>query len=101
QTSLLTSKAQDESHQKWDAKDETGLRYQKGFKNVEYFRDIKPIFERSCVACHTTRNDKSPAGNLVLHDDGMTVTAHNPSGLGFDLKLPGTYARLAADATGK
>src|SRR5207302_5501818 len=39
-------------------------------------------------------------GNLVLDDDSP-VTAQNPAGLGFSLTLPGTYARLAADAEGK
>ena len=41
-----------------------------------------------------------PAGNLVLDDDTM-VKAQNPAGLGFDITVPGTYARLAADAAGK
>src|SRR5581483_7245764 len=63
-TPLLTAKEGDESKVKWDAKDETGLRFEKGVKNVEYFRDIKPILDRSCVACHTQKADK-PAGNLV------------------------------------
>src|SRR5207247_1527197 len=53
QTPLLTSKANDTSGKKWDAKDETGLRFAKAVQNVEYFRDVKPILDRSCVACHT------------------------------------------------
>ena len=40
----------------------------KGVKNVEYYRDVKPILDRSCVACHTRKSAK-PAGNLVLDDD--------------------------------
>jgi hypothetical protein len=36
--------------------------------NVEYFRDVKPILDRSCVACHTQKWEK-PAGKLVLDDD--------------------------------
>jgi hypothetical protein len=99
-TPLLTTKKADESGKKWDAKDETGLRFEKGVKNVEYFRDIKPIFQRSCVACHT-KAAGGAAGSLVLDDDDTIVTAQNPSGLGFELKLPGSYARLAADAPGK
>jgi hypothetical protein len=99
QTPLLTSRKNDQSGKQWDAKGETGLRFEKGVKTVEYFRDVKPIFERSCVACHTKKADK-PAGNLVLDDDNI-VTAHNPAGLGFDFKAPATYARLAADATGR
>src|SRR5205823_4525812 len=85
---------------KWDLKDESGLRFAKSVLNVEYHRDVKPILERSCVACHTKKAVK-PAGSLVLDDDDTTITAQNPSGLGFSLNLPGTYARLAADATGK
>jgi Hydrazine synthase alpha subunit middle domain len=98
-TPLVTTKARDESGKKWDAKEESGLRYEKGVKNVEYFRDVKPILERSCVACHTQKSDK-PAGNLVLDDDSV-VTAQNPAGLGFEFKAPGTYARLAADPQGR
>jgi hypothetical protein len=97
-TPLVTTKANDESHKKWDAKDESGLRYEKGVKTVEYFRDIRPILDRSCVACHTQKSDK-PAGNLVLDDDSI-VTAQNAAGNGFDFKAPATYARLAADPHG-
>jgi hypothetical protein len=50
--------------------------------NVEYHRDIKPILQRSCVACHTQAN---PAGNLALDDAGVVG--------GFD----NTYNRLADD----
>ena len=99
QASLLTSKAHDQSKRKWDAADESGLRYERGVQTVEYFRDVKPIFERSCVACHTKDRDE-PAGKLVLDDDTI-VKAHNPAGLGFDVSLPTSYARLAADAKGK
>ena len=28
---------------------------EKGVKNVEYYRDVKPILDRSCVACHTQK----------------------------------------------
>src|SRR5262249_35078783 len=69
-TPLLTAKAADESKKKWDKEDSTGLRFEKGVKNVEYHRDIKPILDRSCVACHTQKMDR-PAGNLVLDDDAM------------------------------
>jgi hypothetical protein len=97
-TPLLTTKAHDESGRRWDAREETGLRFEPGVRTVEYFRDVKPILERSCTACHTGKAEK-PAGNLVLDDDNM-VAAQNPAGLGFGLSLPGTYARLAADAPG-
>jgi hypothetical protein len=99
-TPLLTTKQQDESKQKWDVEDQTGLRFVRGVKNVEYFRDVKPIFVRSCVACHTKKSDQ-PAGNLVLDDDDTIVKARNPAGLGFDVLLPASYARLAADAKGQ
>ncbi|HEY7313135.1 MAG TPA: hypothetical protein VH643_27550 [Gemmataceae bacterium] len=99
QTPLLTTKAKDESGKKWDAKNESGLRFAKHVQNVEYFRDVKPILERSCTACHTQKTDK-PAGNLVLDDDHI-VTAQNPAGLGFSFQAPATYARLAADPAGK
>jgi len=98
-TPLLTSRKRDESGHKWDRQGESGLRFEKGIKNVEYFRDVKPILERSCTACHSGKADK-PAGNLVLDDDRI-VTAHNPAGLGFTFRAPGTYARLAADPTGQ
>jgi hypothetical protein len=98
-TPLITSRKLDESGKQWDVNNETGLRFEAGVQTVEYFRDIKPILERSCVACHTQKSHK-PAGNLVLDDDRM-VNAQNPAGLGFSIRVPGTYARLAADAQGK
>jgi hypothetical protein len=89
-TPLITSKARDESKRVWDAADRTGLRFQKGAVDVEYRRDIRPILDRSCVACHTKKADK-PAGNLVLDADDEPVSVENKG------KLPGTYARLAQD----
>lgn len=82
-TPLVTSKKNDQSGKKWDVKDETGLRYVKGVLNVEYHRDIRPIFERSCVACHTGKS-AGPAGKLVLDDDKRRP-GHS---------LPGTYLSL-------
>lgn len=66
-TPLLTSKKQDQSGQRWDVDDSTGVRFAKGIVNVEYHRDVKPILERSCVACHAAASDK-PAGGLILDD---------------------------------
>src|SRR5262249_21851292 len=100
QTPLLTSRQRDQSGKKWDKGDTTGLCFGKRVKNVEYFRDVKPILDRSCVACHTKKAAK-PAGSLVLDDDDRTVTAHNPASLGFNFTAPATYARLAADAGGR
>ena len=55
-----------------------------GVVDVEFVRDVRPILQRSCVACHT-RSSANPPGNLVLDDlasyDGV----------------PGDYARLADD----
>jgi hypothetical protein len=94
-TPLLTTKASDESGRKWDKNDTTGLRFVKGVKDVEFYRDVKPILDRSCVACHTSKAEK-PAGNLVLDDDKSIVAIVNY------LTLPsGTYYRLAADGTAR
>jgi hypothetical protein len=83
-TPLLTTKKHDQSGKKWDVKDETGLKFAKGVLNVEYYRDIVPLFERSCVACHSGKSAK-PAGNLVLDDH----TANVKTGQG-----PATYHTL-------
>ncbi len=86
QTPLLTTKKNDQSGKRWDVKDETGLRYVKGVLNVEYHRDIRPIFERSCVACHTAKGDGAPSvpGGLLLDDDQRVK----------DLSVPGTFRTL-------
>jgi hypothetical protein len=93
-TPLLTTRAQDETKKKWDAADETGVRFKDGVKNVEYFRDVKPILDRSCAACHTTRNGATPAAKLVLDDD-RTVNLPDCD------DVPGTYYRLAMDGAGR
>jgi hypothetical protein len=80
-TPLVTTKANDESGKKWDKGGEAGLRYAKGVLNVEYHRDVRPIFARSCVACHTGKSAE-PAGGLVLDDDKVTDG------------MPGTYRTL-------
>jgi hypothetical protein len=93
-TPLLTAKGHDESGTKWDAGGETGLKFAKGVASVEYFRDVKPILERSCVACHT-KKAKEPAGNLVLDADDEQVAVENQG------RFPGTYYRLAMDERAK
>ncbi len=55
--------------------------------NVEFYQNIRPILEQSCVQCHT-KADPKPPGNLVLDDTAIVP--------GTD-RLPGDYARLAAD----
>ncbi len=52
--------------------------------DVEFYRDIRPLLQRSCVSCHTGTNP-TPPGNLVLDDTSL-----------YD-GLPGDYKRLAAD----
>jgi hypothetical protein len=90
-TPLVTSAAKDESKRRWDKKQEAGLRTAKEeVVNVEYYRDIRPILDRSCVACHTKEKEE-PAGNLVLDADDEEVQYRH---LG---KFPGTYFRLALD----
>jgi hypothetical protein len=88
-TPLLTTRQHDQSDKQWDVKNETGLRFEKGVKDVEFHRDVKPILERSCVACHTKTAEK-PTGNLVLDDD-------TPRSDHIAHRVPGTYYRLASD----
>lgn len=76
----------------WDLVNQTPLIDKKpqksGIVNVEYFRDVKPILQRSCVACH---QGEKPAGNLNFDaDDEMIQYRHEG-------KFPGTYYRLALD----
>lgn len=93
-TPLLASKANDQSGRVWDVKDQSGLRFEKQVKNVEYYRDIAPIFERSCAACHTTQAKNGPAGKLDL-DDAKIVRLPSAD------DVPGTYYRLAMDYAGR
>jgi hypothetical protein len=94
-TPVVVAKQRDESKQKWDAADTTGLRFEKGVKNVEYFRDVQPILKRSCVACHTGKDGKQPAAKLDLDADHEQVQIENTG------KFPGTYVRLAMDQRAK
>jgi hypothetical protein len=95
-TPLITAKVKDQSGRKWDKDDQTGLRYEKGIKNVEYYRDVKPILDRSCVPCHTAKSDR-PAGGLALDEDGP----HNINTFGDDaipsVNVPATYFKLAGN----
>lgn len=52
--------------------------------DVEFYRDVRPILQRSCVPCHTAA-DPAPPGALVLDD------------LALYGGLPGDYKRLADD----
>jgi hypothetical protein len=92
QRPLLTGKARDLSGKKWDANGETGLVYAKGpITSVEYFRHVKPILEKSCVACHTHKSAE-PAGKLVLDGPDEDHEGH---------RYPGAYYRLAVDERAK
>jgi hypothetical protein len=93
-TPLLTSRGKDESGRQWDEKTETGLFFSAGVKNVEYFRDVKPILDRSCVACHTQKAGAKPAGNLVLDDDKQVNLPDCDD-------VPGTYYRIAMDPSAR
>ena len=53
--------------------------------DVEFYRDIRPILQRSCVSCHT-QADPDPPGNLVLDDTSLYGG------------VPGDFKRLADDA---
>lgn len=90
-TPLVTARPLDESRTQWDKEQTTGLRILTGGPlNVEYFRDVQPILQRSCTACHT-KDWKEPAGNLVLDADDEKVSAEHWG------EFPGTYFRLALD----
>mgnify|MGYP000664833258 CR=1 FL=1 len=55
-----------------------------GVANIEFFKDIRPVLERSCIQCHT-KNNATPPADLVL-DDYEVVNG-----------LPGDYKRLCDD----
>lgn len=59
-----------------------------GVTNVEFFSDIRPILQRSCIQCHTN-TDANPPASLVLDDYEITNG------------LPGDYNRLCNDASAK
>jgi hypothetical protein len=94
ETPLITARENDKSGRQWDEKNETGVRHHKGMLNVEYYRDIRPIFERSCVACHSHKLDK-PAGDLILDDDHTKSFPAFGHDAGPDVRVPMTYFRLA------
>jgi hypothetical protein len=95
-TPLLTNKTNDTSKRRWDAEDTSGLKIaDAGVVNVEYWRDVRPILDRSCVACHSSRGGKTPAAKLDLDADDEIVNVPH------DGKYPGTYFRLAVDKQAK
>jgi hypothetical protein len=134
-TPLLTTKGRDESKKKWDAEDDAGLRFTKhengaGAVTVEYWRDIKPILQRSCVACHSAKSAERSAAVLSRRSPNAPNALENPEtaapvataaaedsrapagSLDLDAddqliqyeqhgKFPGTYYRLALDERAK
>jgi len=100
-TPLLTSKQHDETQRQWDTKDASGLRYaERGGLNVEFYRHVAPIFQKSCAACHG-KSLEEPAARLVL-DDLELIAVPNVGGgkfTGTTGKVPATYAMLAMGAT--
>src|ERR1043165_3506704 len=95
---LFTTKQHDESGQQWDTANESRVRWHKGgVKSVEFYRDIRPIFNRSCVACHSGKL-KKPAGELVLDADEPAAADF---GTRFQGSPPGLWVRLAADPMGR
>jgi hypothetical protein len=87
-TPFLTAKKNDQSGMQWDAQGESGVRYAKGPLNVEYYRDIRPILDHSCVVCHNQKDGK-PAGNLALDNDSRIRRN------GYPEPMSATYYRLA------
>jgi hypothetical protein len=63
-----------------------------GVVNVEFYRDIRPLLQRSCVQCHT-QNAQNPPGGLVLDD----YTMYNAVQFS-DIQTPGDYMRLCHDS---
>jgi hypothetical protein len=66
-----------------------------GVVNVEFYRDIRPILQRSCVQCHT-QADSNPPGNLVLDDLALYDTWTNSG-----QQVPGDYKRLCQDSAAR
>ncbi len=57
-------------------------------QDVEYYRDIKPILERSCIQCHSLTGRQE--GKLALDDYAKTGYLNG-------LMVEGSYMRLAMD----
>ncbi len=98
---LFTTRASDRSGRQADVQDRTGVRFVGAVQDVEFYRDIKPILDRSCVVCHTMKRAK-PAGRLALDDYRPDTRSGFGAGMvtwsGFSelrRNLPRTYVRLA------
>lgn len=62
-----------------------------GVVDVEFFADIRPVLQRSCVPCHT-QSASTPPGDLVLDDLTLYDAAPNTG-----IRVPGDCMRLADD----
>ncbi len=96
-TVKLNTEKPDAAGAKWDRQNRTSVvQASTAVKDVEFYRDIKPLLDRSCVACHSREQDQ-PAGKLALDDDrplakdGVVPWAEN---VHIPKELPRTYARL-------
>lgn len=67
----------------------------KSVVDVEFYRDVRPILQRSCTPCHTQSNP-TPPGNLVLDDYAMYQIPDTQFRQGSNM-APGDYVRLAGD----
>jgi len=64
--------------QQWDVKDETGLRFAKGVKDVEFHRDVKPILERKLRRLSHTKGGESRPGTWSWMTTSYAVTISRP-----------------------
>ena len=97
-TPLNTARDRDQSGQRWDTEQTTGLRFIDGPLNVEYWRDVRPILDRSCTACHT-KDWAKPAGGLVFDDDDRSQLQRRQLVEGDEapqIELPATYCRITS-----
>lgn len=94
-TPLLVDKPRDASQKQWDTADTSGIRYASSAISPEYHRDIRPIFARSCIACHSAKQGRTPAAQLDLDAD------HEQIHYGYVGDFPGSYYRLALDEKAK
>jgi hypothetical protein len=93
---LLTTKANDESGQRWNTEDDLGVRFVSKPESPEWHRDIKPLLVRTGLFAKTS----DP--NLVGIDpaDETPVSAYSNTAPAFSITLPKGYAQICVDANG-
>ncbi len=94
-TPLIVNKPHDESGKKWDINGAPACAAEGRSAQRRVSPRHPPDPARSCVACHTSRDGKTPAGKLNLDADAEQVQ-HEHYG-----KFPGTYYRIALDERAK